>query len=93
MDGDITYDRAVGAMQFIPSTWKQHEIDADNDGLKDVNDIDDAALAAGNYLCQGGRNLDLATDWWNAILSYNDVRPYAQAVFDAASDYGSRSRT
>lgn len=93
LDGDITYDRAVGAMQFIPSTWKQHEIDADNDGLKDVNDIDDAALAAGNYLCQGGRNMDLATDWWNAILSYNDVRRYAQAVFDAANDYGSRSRT
>ncbi|MFD0741632.1 lytic murein transglycosylase [Phytohabitans flavus] len=93
MDGDITYDRAVGAMQFIPSTWKQHEVDADNDGLKDVNDIDDAALAAGNYLCQGGRNLDLATDWWNAILSYNDVRRYAQAVFDAANDYGNRSRT
>ncbi|WP_232074738.1 lytic transglycosylase domain-containing protein [Phytohabitans suffuscus] len=93
LDGDITYDRAVGAMQFIPSTWKQHEVDADNDGVKDVNDIDDAALAAGNYLCQGGRDMNLATDWWNAILSYNDVRPYAQAVFDAANDYGSRSRT
>jgi hypothetical protein len=93
LDGDTTYDRAVGAMQFIPSTWRTHEIDADNDGLKDVNDIDDAALAAGNYLCQGGRNMELATDWWNAILSYNDVQPYAQAVFDAANDYGVRSRT
>jgi len=93
MDGDLTYDRAVGAMQFLPSTWRQHEIDADNDGLKDVNDIDDAALAAGNYLCQGGRNMDLATDWWNAILSYNDVRRYAQAVFDAANNYGTASRT
>ncbi|MDQ7906738.1 lytic murein transglycosylase [Phytohabitans sp. ZYX-F-186] len=93
LDGDLLYDRAVGAMQFIPSTWKQHEVDADNDGLKDVNDIDDAALAAGNYLCQGGRNMDLANDWWNAILSYNDVRRYAQDVFDAANDYGSRSRT
>jgi hypothetical protein len=93
LDGDLTYDRAVGAMQFIPSTWRQHEIDADNDGLKDINDIDDAALAAGNYLCQGGRDMDRATDWWNAILSYNNVRPYAQAVFDAANQYGTRSRT
>lgn len=93
LDGDRTYDRAVGAMQFLPSTWKQHEVDADNDGLKDINDIDDAALAAGNYLCQGGRNLDVAQDWWNAILSYNDVRRYAQDVFTAANDYGSRSRT
>jgi membrane-bound lytic murein transglycosylase B len=93
LDGDITYDRAVGPMQFIPSTWRQHEIDADNDGIKDPNDIDDATLAAGNYLCAGTRNLSTADDWWNAILSYNDVSPYAQAVFDAANDYGAKSRT
>jgi hypothetical protein len=93
LDGDLTYDRAVGAMQFIPSTWQQHKVDADNDGLTDINDIDDAALAAGNYLCQGGRNMDLSTDWWNAILSYNDVRAYAQDVFDAANEYGTKSRT
>lgn len=93
LDGDLTYDRAVGAMQFIPSTWQTHKVDADNDGLTDINDIDDAALAAGNYLCQGGRNMDLATDWWNAILSYNDVRVYAQDVFDAANEYGTKSRT
>ncbi|GFJ91106.1 murein transglycosylase [Phytohabitans rumicis] len=93
LDGDLTYDRAVGPMQFIPSTWRLHEIDADNDGLKDPNDIDDATLAAGNYLCQGTRNLSSGTDWWNAIYSYNDVKPYAQAVFDAANDYGAKSRT
>ena len=93
LDGDTTYDRAVGPMQFIPSTWQTHKVDADNDGLTDINDIDDAALAAGNYLCQGGRDMDRATDWWNAILSYNDVRVYAQDVFDAANDYGTRSRT
>jgi hypothetical protein len=93
LDGDTTYDRAVGAMQFIPSTWQTHKIDADNDGLTDINDIDDAALAAGNYLCQGGRDMERATDWWNAILSYNDVRVYAQDVFDTANEYGTRSRT
>ncbi|MFC0528276.1 lytic transglycosylase domain-containing protein [Phytohabitans kaempferiae] len=93
LDGDTTYDRAVGPMQFIPTTWRQHEVDADNDGVKDINDIDDAAMAAGNYLCQGGRDLNVATDWWNAILSYNDVQRYAQRVFETANDYGARSRT
>ncbi|MCW6005897.1 lytic murein transglycosylase [Micromonospora sp. CPCC 205371] len=93
LDGDPTYDKAVGPMQFIPTTWRQHAIDADNDQAKDPNDIDDAALAAGNYLCQGGRDLSNGQDWWNAILSYNDVRPYAQSVFDAANDYGAKSRT
>ena len=33
-----------------------------------------------------------ADAWWDAILSYNAVRPYAQKVFDAANEYGQRSR-
>ncbi|MEH1012017.1 lytic murein transglycosylase [Micromonospora sp. CPCC 206060] len=93
MDGDLTYDRAVGPMQFIPTTWQEIGADADNDGQKNPHDLDDAALAAGNYLCKGGRNLTIPGDWWNAILSYNDVRRYAQDVFDTANRYGIASRT
>jgi hypothetical protein len=93
IDGDLIYDRAIGPMQFIPSTWREIGADADNDGVKDPNNLHDAALAAGNYLCKQGRNLTVAQDWWNAILSYNNVRPYAQQVFDTANDYGRRSRT
>ena len=80
-------------MQFIPTTWQQVGADADNDGVKDPHDLDDAALAAGNYLCQGGRNMTIPGDWWGAILSYNDVRRYAQDVFDKANEYGRASRT
>ncbi|GIG85527.1 hypothetical protein Pen02_04630 [Plantactinospora endophytica] len=93
LDRDATYDRAVGPMQFIPTTWEEIGADADGDGVENPHSIDDAALAAGNYLCKGGRNLSVASDWWSAILSYNDVRPYAQAVFDAANKYGTDSRT
>ncbi|MFD0820279.1 lytic transglycosylase domain-containing protein, partial [Micromonospora zhanjiangensis] len=93
LDGDPTYDRALGPMQFIPGTWRTSGVDADNDGQKNPQNIYDSALAAGNYLCSGDRNLSVAQDWWNAILSYNDVQTYAESVYQFANVYGSRSRT
>ncbi|MEU5788076.1 lytic murein transglycosylase [Micromonospora purpureochromogenes] len=92
-DRDTVYDRAIGPMQFIPTTWQEIGVDADNDGRKDPHDLDDAALAAARYLCKGGRNMTIPGDWWGAILSYNDVRRYAQDVFDKANQYGVSSRT
>ncbi|WP_239117472.1 lytic transglycosylase domain-containing protein [Paractinoplanes ferrugineus] len=92
LDGDTTYDRAVGPLQFIPSTWNSYKVDADNDGVANPNDIDDASLTAATYLCQGGRDMSKAESWWEAILSYNAVQPYAQKVFETANDYGARSR-
>ena len=59
-DNDTTYDRAVGPMQFIPSTWSVVGVDADGDGVRNPQDIDDAALGTAVYLCSGSD--DLATD-------------------------------
>jgi membrane-bound lytic murein transglycosylase B len=92
LDGDSTWDRAIGPMQFIPSTWTKWAVDADGSGSPDPHDIDDAAMAAANYLCAGGRNLADAAGWWAAVLAYNNVQAYAQGVFNAANDYGVRSR-
>jgi membrane-bound lytic murein transglycosylase B len=93
LDGDRTWDRAIGPMQFIPSTWTRYAVDADRDGVADPQDIDDAALAAATYLCAGGRDLSTVDGWWAAIMSYNNVSVYATNVFGAANDYGIRSRT
>jgi membrane-bound lytic murein transglycosylase B len=92
-DGDQSWDHAVGPMQFIPSTWTQYQVDGDNDGAADPNDINDAALAAANYLCAGGRDLATSGGWWGAVLSYNAIQQYAQSVFDAANEYGQRARS
>jgi membrane-bound lytic murein transglycosylase B len=93
LDGDPIYDRAIGPMQFIPETWRREQVDATGDGVADPHNIHDAALAAGNYLCRQGRDLGTATDWWQAVMAYNGVESYAQEVFDAANDYGHRSRS
>ena len=92
LDADTLYDRAIGPMQFIPSTWNSYASDADGDLVRDPHDLDDAALAAGYYLCAGGRDLSTAGGWWAAVLSYNQVQTYADSVFTAANDYGQRSR-
>ncbi|MEU9123797.1 lytic transglycosylase [Streptomyces sp. NPDC048506] len=86
-DGDLTHDRAVGPMQFIPSTWSQGGplgtgwgADGNGDGKKDPNNVFDAALAAGHYLCAGGRDLATPQDLDRAILGYNDSEDYLRTV-------------
>ncbi|MFE7511704.1 lytic transglycosylase [Streptomyces sp. NPDC057540] len=86
-DGDKTHDRAVGPMQFIPSTWATWGQDANSDGKKDPNNIYDAAQAAGLYLCANDRNLALKADLDQAILSYNHSREYLNTVLSWVAFY------
>ncbi|HZF92171.1 lytic transglycosylase domain-containing protein [Streptomyces sp.] len=79
-DGDASYDRAVGPMQFIPSTWAWAGRDGNGDGVKNPNNIYDAALAAGHYLCRFGWDLSTASDLRSAILSYNNSTDYLNTV-------------
>jgi membrane-bound lytic murein transglycosylase B len=80
LDGDVTYDRAVGPMQFIPSTWARFGSDADGDGVADPDDLDDAATAAARYLCADDRDVRRGDDWRTAILAYNRSDAYVDRV-------------
>ncbi|WP_406152961.1 lytic transglycosylase domain-containing protein [Streptomyces sp. NBC_01023] len=86
-DGDTTYDRAVGPMQFIPSTWATWGQDGNHDGKKDPNNVFDAALAAGHYLCAGGRDLRSSGGLDSAVLSYNHSDAYLRLVLSWLSFY------
>ncbi|MEV6317470.1 lytic transglycosylase domain-containing protein [Streptomyces sp. NPDC051776] len=79
-DGDTRHDRAVGPMQFIPSTWANWGADGNRDGEKDPGNIYDAALAAGRYLCAGSRDLSDRADLERAILGYNRSQEYLRTV-------------
>ncbi|MFD5227081.1 lytic murein transglycosylase [Streptomyces qaidamensis] len=79
-DGDTAYDRAVGPMQFIPSTWARWGADGNGDGRTDPNNVFDAALAAGRYLCAGGRDLSVPAALDRAILGYNHSAAYLRTV-------------
>ncbi|MGP3982939.1 lytic murein transglycosylase [Streptomyces sp. KR80] len=79
-DDDTAYDRAVGPMQFIPSTWATWGADGNGDGEEDPHNIYDAALAAGRYLCAGGRDLSDPYDLDRAILGYNHSEQYLRTV-------------
>ncbi|MFD4597513.1 lytic transglycosylase domain-containing protein [Streptomyces sp. NPDC058464] len=79
-DGNSQYDQAVGPMQFIPSTWAWAGRDGNGDGVKDPNNVYDAALAAGHYLCRYGWDLSVQADMNSAILSYNNSQDYLNLV-------------
>lgn len=79
-DGDPVYDRAVGPMQFIPSTWAHWGADGNGDGRDDPDNVFDAALAAGRYLCAGGRDLSDPAQLDRAVLGYNASQEYLRTV-------------
>ncbi|MGC4110992.1 MAG: lytic murein transglycosylase [Nocardioides sp.] len=86
-DGDSRYDRAVGPMQFIPSTWAIVGVDADNDGQRNPQDINDAALASAVYLCSGTDNLATPATQTPAIYRYNHSKPYVDLVLAIEKAY------
>ncbi|MFB7378932.1 lytic transglycosylase domain-containing protein [Kitasatospora purpeofusca] len=90
-DGDTQWDRAVGPMQFIPSTWASWGVDANGDGKADPNNIHDAAEAAGRYLCAGGRDLSDPAQLDRAILGYNHSAEYLRTVRNWMAHFGTGS--
>jgi membrane-bound lytic murein transglycosylase B len=89
LDGLAGYDRAIGPMQFLPETWKHYASDGNGDGIADPQNLFDAALTAGKYLCDGGLNMRDLTQQTKAILRYNNSMAYVANVMAWATSYSS----
>ncbi len=87
LDGNPSFDRAVGPMQFLPSTWHEYAVSATGVGTPDPENIFDAAAAAGRYLCASGINLDSAAGLIVAVYGYNHSFSYVTNVVSAAQRY------
>jgi hypothetical protein len=87
-DGDVTWDRAVGPMQFIPTTWVSLGRDGNGDRVADPNNLFDAAVSAAGYLClSGDGDLGDPARLRQAIYGYNHSWPYVDAVLGWARLY------
>jgi membrane-bound lytic murein transglycosylase B len=75
------WQRAIGPMQFLPSTWSTWG------GGGNPNNVYDAALAAGRYLCAGGWNLSDPAQQAMAVFTYNHSDSYVQLVLTWAYAY------
>jgi hypothetical protein len=67
---------AVGWMQFMPSTWRQWGVDANDDKKKDPYNPVDAIFASARYLKAAGAPKDMR----KAIFAYNHADWYVDSV-------------
>lgn len=88
-DGDTSYDRAVGPMQFLPTTWTGPSgADGNDDGVKDAHNAFDAALGTAVYLCgTGTSDLTDGAQLRKAVLRYNNAGSYADKVISNMRAY------
>lgn len=76
---------AEGPMQFLPSSWARHGVDADGDGDADVWDPVDAVHGAARYLCAAGGATPARLR--EAIFAYNHADWYVDLVLAHADRY------
>ncbi|MEO5985918.1 MAG: lytic transglycosylase domain-containing protein, partial [Candidatus Limnocylindria bacterium] len=81
LDGDSEWDRAMGPLQFIPTTWRELGRDGNGDGSADPDNLYDAALTAVAHLClREPGDYASRSELRRALIAYNASGQYADDV-------------
>ena len=81
LDGDADWDRAMGPLQFIPTTWRELGRDGNDDGAADPDNLYDASLTAVAHLClREPGDYAIAAQLRRALIAYNASGRYADDV-------------
>jgi len=67
---------ATGPMQFMPSTFRAYAVDGNNDGVANINSVEDSIFTASHYLSRNNatNNID------QALYRYNHSTKYVNQV-------------
>lgn len=87
LDHDPANDRAVGPLHLSPTLWSHVGLDADGDGVRDPQDVDDAALATAVLLCSTGLDLRSPESQTTALAQLNASAAFARRVVRLAEAY------
>jgi membrane-bound lytic murein transglycosylase B len=91
LDGDAAWDRAMGPLQFIPTTWAELGRDGNGDGVADPDNLYDAALTAVAHLClREPGDYSERGQLRRALIGYNASGRYADQVLEWIDRYRSR---
>lgn len=91
LDGDTAWDRAMGPLQFIPTTWRELGRDGNGDGTADPDNLYDAALTAVAHLClREPGDYTSGTQLRRALIAYNASGRYADDVLRWIDRYRSQ---
>jgi hypothetical protein len=87
LDGNPRWDAPMGPMGLLPETWSQVAVDADGDGVRNVQDLDDATLGAAVLLCASGKDLTRRKALRKALHTYDATPHFARTVRDLVKEY------
>ena len=79
-----SYAGAQGPMQFMPATFRAYAVDGNGDGVKEINNVDDAVFSAAKYLAANGG----AVNHRKALWHYNHSEAYINKVLATAASLG-----